>query len=203
MTMTTSRTRAMTLLILVFVVGAIVGGGALGMALRAGKADWVFRLGRPNGRPGTGQREDFAAQISRQLKLTSTQKDSVTTIYRRALADVDSINQTSFKTSRPMWLKIDTLVQPFRASVDSSRTKMRTDIRAVLTASQQQSFDSLVTAIDEARRKWREARSGGGPGPRGNGGGERGGPGAGPGGNRRGGPGGPGQPGGGVDRGPF
>src|SRR5512140_97371 len=118
---TTSRTRAMTLLVIAFVVGAIVGGGVLGMALRAGKADWVFRLGRPNGRPGNGQREDFATRISRELKLTPSQKESVTAIYRRALADMDSLNQASFKTSRPMWLKIDPLVQPFRASVDSSR----------------------------------------------------------------------------------
>ena len=201
--MTTSRTRAMTLLIIAFVVGAIVGGGALGMALRAGKADWVFHLGRTNVRPVNGQREDFAARLSRELKLTPSQKDSVTAIYRRALADMDSINQASFKTSRPMWLKIDTLVQPFRASVDSSRTKMRTDVRAVLTATQQHAFDSLMTAIDEARRKWREAQGTGGPGLRGNGGGQRGGPGGGPGGIRRGGPAGPGQPGGGVDRGPF
>jgi len=202
MTMPTSRTRAMTLLILAFVVGAIVGGGALGMALRAGKADWVFRLGRSTGRPGTGQREDFATRLSRQLKLTAPQKDSVMVIYRHALADMDSINKASFETSHPLWLKIDSLVQPFRASVDSSRNRMRADIRAILVGPQQQAFDSLVIATDEARRRRRDFQGAGGPGPRGDGSG-RGGSGDGPSGRGRTGPGGPGQPGGGVDRGPF
>lgn len=192
--MTTSRTRAMTLLAAAFVVGAVVGGGALGMAVRAGKANWVWQLGRSGNRPG--QREDFATRIARQLKLAPTQKDSIANIYKRALADMDSINQASFKTSRPMWLKIDSLVQPFRASVDSSRNKMRADIRAVLVGAQQQSFDSLVKATDDARRKWREAQQGDGSGR-----GGRGGPGLGPTGGR-GGPGGSGQPGG-LDRGPF
>ena len=191
----------MTLLVIAFVVGAIVGAGGLGMAMRAGKADWVFHLGRATARPGVAPREDFAARVVRELQLVSPQKDSVTAIYRRALVAMDSINKASQRTSRPMWLKIDTLVQPFRASVDSSRNKMRQDIMATLTQPQQQVFDSLMKAIDEARRKRREAQGIGGPGQRGSGSG----PGGGPDGTRRGGPpGGPGQPaGGGFDRGPY
>jgi hypothetical protein len=185
----------MTLLAAAFIVGVVVGGGALGMAVRSGKADWVWRLGRGNARPG---REDFATRLSRQLKLAPAQKDSIAAIYKRATVEMDSIMTASFQTSRPMRLKIDTLMQPFRASVDSSRTKMRADIRAVLAAPQQQSFDSMMKAVDDARRKQREAWGAGGPG------GQRGGNGPGAGsGAGRGGPGGAGQPGGGLDRGPF
>jgi hypothetical protein len=203
--MITSRSRAMTLLAVAFVVGVVVGGGALSMAVRAGKANWVWQWGRSNGRPGFGgQREDFATRIAHQLKLSDAQKDSIASIYKRAAADMDSINKASLKESRPMWLKIDSLVQPFRASVDSSRAKMRADVRALLEPPKQQSFDSLMKSIDDARRKWREGQ--GGPGPSGNGGG-RGGPGPGPGsgsmGPGRGGSPGSGQPGGGAFDGPF
>ncbi|MEI2718774.1 MAG: hypothetical protein V9E87_01325 [Gemmatimonadales bacterium] len=48
--MTTSRTRAVTLLITALVVGIIVGGTALTMAVREGKADFVFRGLRGPGR---------------------------------------------------------------------------------------------------------------------------------------------------------
>jgi hypothetical protein len=201
--MTTSRTRAMTLLAVAFVVGVVVGGGALSMAVRAGKADWVWRsAGRPGGgRGGFGpqQRTPYGAYLDSTLRLGLDQvaKDSVTALYRAGMAQMDSIN-------KGMWLKVDSAVQPFRAPLDSVRANTRAEIRSLIKADGQVRFDSLMKATDEQRRRRRDQGPGGG---RGDGGG-RGGPGSGPGssstGPGRGGSPGSGLPGGGgFDRGPF
>lgn len=197
--MTGSRTRAMTLLVVAFVAGAAIGGGTLAMLVRAGKAEWFWRMARPApGRQGPGRsRPQYGVVLDSTLKLGLDQptKDTISAIWRRGVARIDSI----WGNNHEMWAKVDSVLQPYRAPVEASRTQTRNEIRALLSAPQQVRYDSLVKAADEMRRRRREQGPGSGSGSRG-GPGDRGGPG-GPGNH---GPEGSGQRGGGgFDRGPF
>ncbi len=207
--MTTSRNRAMTLLIVAFIVGALVGGGVLGMAVRGGKADWVWQgAHQPTDRQATTQPQRPAYGVYLDsvlgLKLTPAAKDSVTAIYRRGVARMDSINRASSANNQEMWLKVDSVLQPYRAPVEAIRIQTRAAMRGLLRADQQTRFDSLMKANDEMRQRRRQQGPGAGRGDGRSDGGNRGGAGSSPSGAGHGGPGGPGQPaGGGLDRGPI
>lgn len=207
--MTTSRNRAMTLLTVAFVVGVVVGGGALGMAVRAGKADWVWRNSRPSGgrnASASQPRTTYGVYLDSVLglKLTPAAKDSITAIYRHGVARMDSVNRASSANNQEMWLKVDSVLQPYRAPVEASRSQTRSEIRVLLSAPQQERYDSLIKATDEMRQRRRQQGPGAGRGDGRGDGGNRGGSGNSPSGGEHGGPGGPGQPaGGGLDRGPM
>jgi hypothetical protein len=200
---TGSRGRAMTLLGASFLVGIALGVVGLVLTTRAGKADWIWHIGRSQNRPGSGQqREPYGDFLNRTLKLGLDQatRDSISSIRRRGLAQMDSITQASRANTRGLWLQIDSMLQPVRVAVDSTRAKNRADIRSVLAPAQQAAFDSLTKSMDEQRRRMRDQGRGGG----------RSGPGGAPGGGaaprgsggQRDGADGPGQRNGGFDRGP-
>lgn len=141
--MTTSRTRAMVLLGAAFALGLVAGGAGMAVAARSGKVEIERRA--PQGR-GPGW--------MRELKLSDEQRDTITAIYRRDEAGIDSI----MRSIRP---QTDSLFDLIRPDVDARRAETRREVRALLTPPQQERYDSMVQAYDEQRRKMREqSRSG-------------------------------------------
>lgn len=181
---TTSRTRAMVLLVVMFAVGLAAGVGGTAIALRTGKAGWLWRVGR------SGQREAYGTMLDRELKLhlDPAVRDSINAVSRRGMQELAMIWQDTIY--RPLRAKTDSILMPLRAAVDSSRKQTQFKVRGLLTSAQRVRLDSMIKADSIARRQGFGNR-GGGP---------RGGPGN-PG--QRSGSRGAGQPAGGVDRGPF
>ena len=180
----TSRTRAMVLLMVMFAVGLATGVGGTAIVLRTGKAGWLWRVGRPS------LREPYGTMLDRklQLHLDPAVRDSINAVSRRGMQELAMIWQDT--TYRPLRAKTDSILMPLRSAVDSSRKQTQLKVRSLLTPGQRERLDSMINADSIARRQ--------GFGNRG--GGLRGGPG-GPG--QRGGSRGAGQPAGGADRGPF
>lgn len=144
--MSTTRTRAQVLLLVAFLAGAAVGVAGLTMAVRSGKAGFVWRgMGRGQGGPGGGP----AAWIAKELNVSAEQRDSISAIFKRGAAAMDTI----FETIRP--------------AVETRRQQSRTEVRAILTPPQQVRYDSMNQAMDENRKKQRDQSPRGGPrGPR-------------------------------------
>ncbi len=182
---TTSRTRAMVLLIVMFAVGLATGVGGTAIALRTGKPGWLWRVGR------LSPREPYGTMLNRQLQLhlDPAVRDSINAVSRRGMQDLAMIWQDTIY--RPLRAKTDSILMPLRSAVDSSRKQTQLKVRNLLTPAQRERLDSMIKADSIARRQGFGNRDGGGP---------RGAPGN-PG--QRGAPRGAGQPGGGVDRGPF
>jgi hypothetical protein len=180
---TTSRTRAMVLLIVMFAVGLAAGIGGTAIAVRSGKAMWIWHTSRPPAR------EAYGAMLDRRLKLNldPVVRDSINAVSRRGTQELGQIWQDT--TYRPLRAKTDSILMPLRAAVDSIRKQTQLKVRSLLSPAQRERFDSMIRTDSIARRQ--------GFGGRGNGGGPRGGPGD-PG--QRGGSRGSGQPAGGVDR---
>ena len=151
--MIASRTRAMTLLGLAFLLGLIVGGGVMIEAARGGRASWVWR-GRFGGRSGIG---NYGASLDRKLRLNlePAKRDSITAISCRGVAAMDSIR-------RPLRRPVDSLFQTIRQAVELHREQIRTEIRALLTVPQRQRYDSMNQADDAQRTRMREQGGGGG-----------------------------------------
>ncbi|MGH7582635.1 MAG: hypothetical protein ACREL5_05370 [Gemmatimonadales bacterium] len=149
--MTASRTRAMTVLAIAFALGLIVGGASLAMAARSGRANWLWRGRRPQA--------TYGARLQRVLKLEfePTQRDSITAVWCRGRAAIDSIQQQL----RP---PVESLFEQVRPAIETRRQQTRTEIRALLTAPQRDRYDSLNRALDDQRRKMRDQ---GGPPPSG------------------------------------
>jgi hypothetical protein len=137
---TTSRTRAVVLLGAVFLLGA--GAGAL--LLQATDR-------RVEGRGGPGGR---GPDWMRELDLDATQMDSVRAIYSRGECAMDSVRM---QLRAPM----DSLFELIRPEVDARRTAMRQDVRALLSPTQQERYDSMVQQSDSMRRRMREQPWGG------------------------------------------
>lgn len=160
----TSRTRAMVLLMAAFGVGVVAGGAGLTSAIRNGKADFVFPSGRSPGSNGQG-RQDWTKRFGLEGEL----RDTVMAISRRGECGIDSIVRDA------MGATMDSLWEAVRPAVETRRAQTRTEIRALFSAEQQVRYDSLTKANDENRRKMREqGRTGpcgqdgrGGGGPRG------------------------------------
>jgi hypothetical protein len=165
--MIASRTRAMTLLGLAFLLGVVVGGGIIVRAARSGNATWIWR-GRNPGRTNPG----FGTTLDRRLKLNLDQprRDSITAIYCRSVAAMDSLRsplrQPMDSLSRLIRPATDSLFQTIRPAVEARRAQTRSEIRALLTVPQQQRYDSMNRAEDDQRKKLREQ---GGPPPNGGG----------------------------------
>jgi hypothetical protein len=170
--MIASRTRAMTLLGLAFVLGLIVGGGVIVQAVRSGNASWIWR-GRGPGRGGGA----FAmSRVDRlHLNLDQATKDSIGAIACRGMAAMDSLR---LPLRQPMSTFSDSLFQTIQPAVQARREQTRTEIRALLPQLHQERYDSMNRADDEQRKKMRDqggpppgggpcTGSSGGPGPRG------------------------------------
>ena len=138
--MTTSRTRAVVLLGVAFLLGA--GAGAL--LLQAPE-----RRGDVRGGPG-GRGPDWM----RELDLDATQMDSVRAIYSRGECAMDSV-RVQLRT--PM----DSLFELIRPEVEARRTALRQEVRALLSPTQQERYDSMVQHSDSVRRRMREQPWGG------------------------------------------
>ena len=168
--MIASRSRAMMLLGLAFVLGLIVGGGAVVQAVRSGNAGWIWR-GRSWGHPGGS----YGASLDRKLHLNLelAKRDSITAISCRGLAAMDSIRlplrQPMDSLSKLIRPAIDSLFQTIRPMVEFRRAQTRTEIRTLLTAPQQERYDSMNRADDQQRKRMRDQRgpslNGGGGGP--------------------------------------
>ncbi len=151
--MTTSRTRAMVLLVAAFLVGVLVGGTALTSAIRAGKAGFVFRGGRGMmGGPWAG------GDWTRRFGLEGSARDTVLAIRRRGEVAMDSIVHAR------IGLQMDSLWESVRAEIEARRGQTRSEIRALLSPTQQLRYDSMTKAADENRRRMREQGGRGGPG---------------------------------------
>ena len=151
--MTTSRTRAMGLLLAAFVVGIVVGVAGLTLAVRAGKTD--FTGSGSGGCRGGGQ----GAWVAKELDVAADRRDSVIARYKRGSAAIDSIVRGNIGG------QMDSLWESIRPAVEARRVQTRTEVRALLTPPQQERYDSMNHAIDENRKKLRAQSPGGLRGP--------------------------------------
>lgn len=102
-------------------IGLLAAIGVAGFASGAATMNYV---GERGGR--TGGRCSYAGMLRRDLRLTAAQDDSVRAIMRRHRAEM----RTAFETVRPQ--------------MDLIRARIRDEIRAVLTPSQQAAFRELM-----------------------------------------------------------
>jgi len=142
---TTSRTRALVLLVVAFTVGTIVGGLALTGAVRAGKADFVIRGGRGPGSGGPGRGYDWM----RRLELADSVRDSVMVVARTGECALDSIVRARIGP------QMDSLWESVRTDIEARRAQTRSETRALLSPTQQVRYDSMTKAADDNRRRMR------------------------------------------------
>lgn len=119
-----SRARAGLLLGAAFVLGIIVG------ALGGGYAHHRFEH-RFRGRPTPDM---FVHRMTRDLKLTPVQQDSVRAVLKRRQPEMDSL-----------WRSV-------RPRVETLRNSIRSEIRQQLTADQQARFDKQMRRFDAMHR---------------------------------------------------
>ncbi|MFI5358337.1 MAG: hypothetical protein ACHQ4G_13480, partial [Opitutales bacterium] len=136
----------MTLLVLAFVLGVVVGGGVVVEAVRGGSGAWIWR-GRPGGRAGGGGSYGAALDRKLHLNLEAAKRDSITAISCRGMAAMDSIRsplrQPMDSLSKLIRPAIDSLFQTIRPAVELRRAQTRTEIRALLTPPQRERYDSM------------------------------------------------------------
>ena len=115
------RTRLAPIMLLVatFALGAFVGGAATSLADRSS-----HRHARPS----------FIDRISKDLNLTTAQRDSVQAVLDRHQPAMDSL-----------W-------QRMRPEFESERQLIRNDINALLTPEQQAKYAALIQRLDSLRR---------------------------------------------------
>jgi hypothetical protein len=171
----------MGLLAVAFAFGLIVGGASLATAARSGSAGWIWRGHTPPPRNNV----DWGTRVDQRLHLGLTQssKDSISSIAKRSMAAIDSIQRPLAPALDSVWLKLDSVWQRVAPAVADQRRTMRTQISALLSPLQKEKYDSMSKAEDEQREKAHDQARHGGPA-------------------NMGGPGGPG-PRGGFDRGPH
>jgi hypothetical protein len=143
---TTSRTRAVVLLVVAFAVGIVVGGVALTSAIRAGKADFAVRGERSPGMGGPWRGPEWM----RRLELADSVRDSVMVIARSGECAIDSMVRNR------IGVEMDSLWEAVRPEIETRRAQTRSETRALLSPTQQEIYDSMTKATDENRRKMRE-----------------------------------------------
>lgn len=173
--MIASRTRAMTMLTIAFVLGLIVGGGVVIQAARSGSVSWL--RGRTSGRSSG----IYGATLGPlKLNLPQSKRDSITAIACRGMAAIDSLLQPTIQPrdsiERRIRPAIDSLFQQVRPAIDRRREQTRAEIGALLTPAQRVRYDSMNQANDDRRKKMRDqggpSQSGGGGPCSGNAGGQ-------------------------------
>ena len=118
-----TRSKAATLLLGAFALGALAGGAATLLAERG--RHWRDTERGPS---------FFAERLKEDLKLTPPQVDSVTRVLERHRPTMDSI-----------WSQ----VQP---QFESQRQQIRTEIRSMLTPEQQRAYATLLARKDSLHR---------------------------------------------------
>jgi hypothetical protein len=146
-----SRSRALLLLGTAFILGGVIGGVVM---MTTGQPE---RTRRGEGRECAVEPR-WVCYWERELTLTAEQKDSLVMVYQLGEGEMNAIRGRI----RPA---MDSLFQTIRPAVDSQRIAHRERVRSLLTQSQRERYDSIVTAYDEQRRSGRE-RNSTGPNPR-------------------------------------
>lgn len=123
-----SKAQALALLTTLFVVGAAAGWGL---------TSWMHRGDRPSGR---GDPEVFVSRLTKELKLTPEQRDSVRAVLAR---------------HRP---QMDTIWSDVHQRVDSLRHVMRGEIFTHLTPGQRDRYMQLVAEQAHQRQAGDSAR---------------------------------------------
>jgi Spy/CpxP family protein refolding chaperone len=127
--MTRSTWRAALLLVATFAAGALAGSAAMAIAERSGH----FRTGSRGAR-GPNM-EAYVEHLSGELSLNRTQKDSVRNILLHYKPAMDSV-----------WDQVG-------PRLETLRTRIRSEIRDVLTPEQQQRYTDLIARLDSERRR--------------------------------------------------
>lgn len=146
--MTTSRTRAFSLLGAAFLLGLVAGGVGMQVFGPSGKRD--------RDRPDCAVRSGRVCFWAEELQLTPDQQERLVEVYKVGEVTLDSIQ----RTIRP---SMDSLYQTIRPRVDSVRSSIRDMVRPLLTPVQREKYDSISHAMDESRRRDRERTANGGP----------------------------------------
>lgn len=128
-----SKLAAVGLLAAVFLAGGLAGWG--GREATGGE-------GRGGGRGGRRGPEAMVAYMSRELKLSDAQRDSVRAIFARHRPETDSL-----------WARV-------RPRFDSIKAKMRAEIDAQLTPEQRARHQQLIEQAEHHRME-RGEREGG------------------------------------------
>jgi len=105
-------------------IGLLIAMAVAGFAAGLAVQSWASHRGRGDG---------YSGYLTRELGLTAAQHDSVAAILRRHRPELHAI----FVTIRPQ--------------IDSARTRVNDEIRAVLTAAQQPPYQQLLDR-DRAER---------------------------------------------------
>ncbi len=105
-------------------IGLLIAVAVAGFAAGLAVQSWASHRGRGDG---------YSGYLTRELGLTAAQHDSVAAILRRHRPELHAI----FVTIRPQ--------------IDSARTRVNDEIRAVLTAAQQPPYQQLLDR-DRAER---------------------------------------------------
>jgi Spy/CpxP family protein refolding chaperone len=108
-------------------VGLLIAVAVAGFAAGAATEGWVVRHRRG------GDRGGYSGYLTHELNLSAAQHDSIAAILRRHRAELHAI----FLTIRPQ--------------VDSARTRISDEIRAVLTPEQRPAYQKLLDR-DRAER---------------------------------------------------
>jgi len=114
-----SRLAPVMLLVAAFALGAFVGGAATSLADRSHRH---------------ARGPSFIERLSKDLSLTTAQRDSVQAVLDRHQPAMDSL-----------W-------QRMRPEFESERQLIRTDINALLTPEQQAKYAALIQRLDSLRR---------------------------------------------------
>lgn len=117
---------AVTLVLVVFVLGVLLGG--------IGDHLWGMRVWGGQSRPMT-HRDQIIDDLTRELNLTPQQVKQVTAAVDQKQEDINK------------------LYAPLNAQRDQIRQQGREQIRAVLTPEQQKKFDNFLAQLDEVKRK--------------------------------------------------
>lgn len=127
--MTRSTWGAAALLIATFAAGALAGGGAMAFAERSGHFRTASRGPRgPN-------MDGYVEHLSGELRLNRSQKDSVRNILLHYKPAMDSV-----------WDQVG-------PRLETLRTRIRSEIRDVLTPEQQQRYTDMIARLESERRR--------------------------------------------------
>jgi Spy/CpxP family protein refolding chaperone len=129
-----SKLAAVALLAAVFLAGGLAGWGGHEAAEHEGRG------GREAGRRGP---DAMVAYLTKELKLSDAQRDSVRAIFARHRPETDSL-----------WARV-------RPRFDSIKTKMRAEIDAVLTPDQRARHQQLIDQAEHHRSEQGEGDRGG------------------------------------------
>jgi Spy/CpxP family protein refolding chaperone len=128
---TKTRSEAAVLVIVVFLLGALLGGVSTHL--------WSERVfGNPIITPGHPTRDQLVSSLTHELQLNADQQKQLAVIIDETRA------------------QIQVVYAPADAQRDELRQQGRTRIRAILTPEQEPKFEAFMHNLDEERKKTKE-----------------------------------------------